>query len=108
VGLPLSSASDESEKMDQESGPVDISLLDIYQLLEVFVVLLSEQAWRGIGLHIDPRTNRIAKDLVKAHDAIDCIIFLVDKMEPHLPDAEKERLRNLITDLQLNYAEQLK
>jgi hypothetical protein len=94
--------------MEQEPSPVDVSLLDIYQLLEVFVVLLSEQAWRYIGLHVNPRTNKIEKDLVKAHDAIDCIIFLIDKMEPHLANAEKTRLRNLITDLQLNYAEQMK
>jgi hypothetical protein len=107
-GLQLSSTSNEPEKTGQEPSPVDISLLDIYQLLEVFVVLLSEQAWRYIGLHVDPHTNKIAKDLVKAHDAIDCIIYLVDKMEPHLADAEKEHLRNLITDLQLNYAEQMK
>ena len=104
----MSSTSNEPEKTEQEPSPVDISLLDIYQLLEVFVVLLSEQAWRHIGLHVDPRTNKIEKDLLKAHDAIDCIIFLVDKAEPHLPTAEKEHLRNLITDLQLNYAEQMK
>jgi hypothetical protein len=94
--------------MEQEPGAVEISLLDIYQLLEVFVVVLGEQAWRYIGLRVDPRTNEIKKDLMKAHVAIDCIIFLVDKMEPHLADTEKERLRNLVTDLQLNYAEQMK
>lgn len=104
----MSSTSNESEKMEQEPRPVDISLLDVYQLLEVFVALLSEQAWRYIGLRVNPRSNKIEKDLVKAHDAIDCIIFLVDKIEPHLVDSEKEHLRNLITDLQLNYAEQMK
>ena len=104
----MSSTSNEPGKMESEPSSVDISLLDIYHLLEVFVVLLSEQAWRYIGLRVDPRTDAIKKDLVKAHDAIDCIIFLVDKMEPHLAVAEKERLRNLITDLQLNFAEQMK
>jgi hypothetical protein len=104
----LSSTSNVSGKMESEPTSVDISLLDIYQLLEVFVMLLSEQVWRFIGLRVDPRTNKLKKDLVKAHDAIDCIIFLVDKMEPHLADKEKQRLRNLITDLQLNYAEQMK
>jgi hypothetical protein len=48
------------------------------------------------------------KDLVKAHVAIDCIISLVDKIEPGLESAEIERLRRQITDLQLNYAEQMK
>jgi hypothetical protein len=104
----LSSAPSESEKMEQEPNSVDISLLDIYQLLELFVMLLSEQAWRYIGLRVFPGTNEIKKDLGKAHVAIDCIIALVDKMEPHVDDGEKVRLRRLITDLQINYAEQMK
>ena len=97
-----------SEKKEQEPKPVDISGLDIYQLLQLFVILLNEQAWRYIGLRVYPGTNEIKKDLVKAHVAIDCIISLVDKMEPYLEDTEKERLRRLITDLQINYAEQMK
>jgi hypothetical protein len=43
-----------------------------------------------------------------AHIAIDCIISLVDKIEPNLENTEREHLRRLITDLQLNYAEQIK
>ena len=104
----MTSSPIDAEKTEQEPNPVDITLLDIYQLLEVFVMLLSEQAWRYIGLRVYPGTNEIRKDLVKAHVAIDCIIALVDKMKPHLDDAEKERLRRLITDLQINYAEQMK
>jgi hypothetical protein len=94
--------------MDQEPSSVDISRLDIYSLLELFVMLLNEQAWRHIGLRVNPGTSEIKKDLVKAHVAIDCIISLVDKMEPYIEDAERERLRRLITDLQINYAEQMK
>jgi hypothetical protein len=88
--LLLSSTPIDSEKMEKELGPFDITLLDIYQLLEVFVALLSEQAWRHMGLRVYPGTSEVRKDLVKAHLAIDCIIVLVDK------------------DLQLNYAEQMK
>jgi hypothetical protein len=98
----------ELEKNEQEPNPVDISDLDIYQLLELFILLLSEQAWRYIGLKVDPRTNKINKDLVKAQVAIDSIILLVDKIESSLDDAEIEHLRRLITDLQLNYAENTK
>jgi Domain of unknown function (DUF1844) len=104
----LSSTPSESEKQEPEPSPVDISSLDIYSLVEVFIMLLSEKAWRYIGLKVDPRTNKLDKDLAKAHVAIDCIISLVDKIESNMDDAEKERLRRLITDLQLNYAEQLK
>ena len=104
----MGSMPSESEKTGQEPSPVDIASLDIYQLVEVFVMLLSEKAWRYIGLRVDPRTNKLDKDLAKAHVAIDCIISLVDKIEPNLDNAEIEHLRRLITDLQLNYAEQLK
>ena len=104
----MSSTPNESEKTDQAPSSVDISLLDIYQLLELFIVLLSEQAWRYMGLRVDPRTNETKKELEKAHIAIDCIVSLVDKIESNLASAEKERLRSLITDLQINYAQQMK
>jgi hypothetical protein len=104
----LSSTPNESEKIDQAPSSVDISLLDIYQLLELFIMLLNEQAWRYMGLRIDPHTNETKKELEKARVAIDCIISLVDKMESNLAGAERERLRSLITDLQINYAQQVK
>jgi len=97
-----------SEKTEAENSSVDISLIDLYQLLELFIMLLSEQAWRYMGLRVDPPTNEISKDLAKAHIAIDCIISIVDKMEPHLAGKDRDRLRNLITDLQINYAQQMK
>ena len=91
----------------QDEGSVDISFLDLYQLLELFVMLLSEQVWRYIGLRVDPQTNEIKKDFERAHVAIDCIISIVDKLEPHLSEGSKNSLRSLITDLQINYARQL-
>jgi hypothetical protein len=104
----LNSTLDGSEKKGQEPSSVDISSLDIYQLVELFIMLLSEQAWRYIGLRVDPITNKMNKDLAKAHIAIDCIISLIEKIEANLDDEERERLRRIITDLQLNYAEQMK
>ena len=104
----MSSTPNTSEDKEQEPNPVDISSLDIYKLVELFIMLLNEKAWRYIGLRVDPSTNKINKDLVKAHVAIDCIISLVDKIESNLDKAEVESLRRLITDLQLNYAEQIK
>lgn len=97
-------SSDEGEK--PKAGPIDISTLDIYNLLQFFITLLSEKAWRYMGLRVDPRTSEMETDFERAHVTIDCIIFLVDKLEPHLSGDDKNRLRNLITDLQLNYAQQ--
>lgn len=104
----MNSTAKEPENKENEPTPVDISSLDIYQLVELFIMLLSEQAWRHIGLRADPHTNKINKDLTKAHVAIDCIISLVDKIESNIDKKEIESLRKLITDLQINYAEQMK
>jgi len=101
----LSSASNEPER--KEAEPVDIGLLDLYQLLQLFVMLLGEQAWRYMGLRVDPRTNEIKKDFERAHVAIDCIVSLVERLEPHLGGEAGNRLRNLITDLQINFARQM-
>jgi hypothetical protein len=48
----MSSTPNESEKKEQEPNPVDISSLDIYQLIELFIILLSEKAWRYVGLRV--------------------------------------------------------
>ena len=101
----MSSTPIESDKKEPGPSPVDISSLDIYQLIELFIMLLSEKAWRYIGLRVEPSTGKINKDLSKARVTIDCIISLVDKIEPSLDSKEIESLRRLITDLQLNYAE---
>ncbi len=104
----LSSPSTEPEKIEPEPRSLDISSLDLYQLLDVFVVLLSEQAWRYLGLTEDSAAKEGKKDMVKAHLAIDCIISLVDKMEPNLDSKDKDRLRSLITTLQMKYVQQMK
>ena len=96
---------DEGEK--QKAGVVDISLLDIHVLLHLFITLLSEKAWQYLGMRVNSRTNELETDFERAHIAIDCVISLVDKMEPSLTGDEKNRLRNLVTDLQINYARQL-
>lgn len=101
----LNSDNDSDEK--QKLGVVDISTLDIYHLLQFFITILTEKAWRYMGLRVDPGSGEIDKDLERAHASIDCIIFLVDKLESHLTEEEKNRLRNLITDLQINYARQV-
>jgi hypothetical protein len=94
---------DEKEKV----GVIDISTLELYHLLQFFITILSEKAWRYMGLRVDAISGKIEKDLIKAHAAIDCIIFLVDKLEAHLTEEEINQLRNLITDLQINYAHQV-
>jgi hypothetical protein len=99
--------SDNNTSEKQKMGLIDISTLDLYHLLRFFITILSEKAWRYMGLRVDPVSGEIEKDLERAHAAIDCIIFLVNKLESHFTEEENTRLRSLITDLQINYASQV-
>jgi len=94
----------EKEKVEA----VDISMLDTYTLLSLFINLLSVQAWRDMGLRVDPKTSEIKADFERASVAIDCIRYFLDKLEPKLSQDERFRLKSLLTDLQLNFVQQSK
>lgn len=83
---------------------LDVTALDTYALLRLFVSLLSVQAWQHLGLRAKTGTDKIEKDFDRARAAIDCIVFLVDKLEPHVTDGEKNEMRRLLVDLQINFA----
>jgi len=83
---------------------LDVVALDTYALLRLFVSLLSAQAWQHLGLRAKTGTDKTEKDLDRGRDAIDCIVFLVGKLEPHLTEGEKNEMRRLLADLQINFA----
>ena len=63
-------------------------------------------AWIALGLVQDPATERIEKDMEGARVAIDCIAFLVDKIEATVDDSTRRELKNLVKDLRLNFVQQ--
>ena len=93
-----------------EEKPVafDISSLDTYLLLRLFISILSEKAWQDMGLRAKPGTEKVEKDMVRAKLAIDCIAFLINSLEPFIEDDEMNSLRNLLADLQINFVTQTK
>ena len=101
----MSSEKIESDK--NKSGMVDFFSIDLYSLLELFIVILNEKVWRYIGLRVDPQTEKINRNFEKAHLAIDCIISLVDKLENKISQDKINEFRNMITELQMNYVNQL-
>ena len=89
-----------------EHEAVDIASIDIYPLLGIFINILSEQAWQFMGLRVRPASQKIEKDMDKAKTAIDCVAYLIDKIEFQLTDVEKPKMRALLTDLQINFIRQ--
>ncbi|UCH37638.1 MAG: DUF1844 domain-containing protein [Candidatus Bathyarchaeota archaeon] len=83
---------------------LDITSLDVYVLLSMIIDILSEQAWQYMGLRVKPGTDKVEKDFQRARVAIDCIVFLTNKVTPQLDDSGKKQLQKLIADLQINFA----
>jgi hypothetical protein len=93
----------EQDQDDEKPLTFDIAALDTYVLLSLFINILSSKAWQHLGIRVKPGTETVERDLERAKIAIDCIAFLIDKLDTQLQDSEKKRLRNLLTDLQINF-----
>jgi hypothetical protein len=47
------------------------------------------------------------KDMPQAKTAIDTVAFLVDQVEPRLSETDRRDLRNMLSNLRLNYVQQM-
>jgi hypothetical protein len=91
------------EEEQKEDQAVDLTALEIDQIVGLFIGILSAKAWQYMGYRLAPGKEEAEKDLKKAAVAIDCVAFLVEKMISSLPKAEADRLRAMVADLQINY-----
>lgn len=89
---------------EKKTGVFDITSLDTYDLLGLFIGVLSAQAWQHLGLRVKPGTDKTEEDLERAGTAIDCISFMVEKLKPRLNEEESNRLAGVTADLKMNFA----
>ena len=94
--------------MSDEDKPVtlDLTSFELEQLLGLFIGILSEKTWQYMGLRLTPGKSEVAKDMVKARKAIDCVSYLTDVLAPSVPAEALSRYRSSLADLQLNYVSQ--
>lgn len=83
-----------------------VEAVDVYGVLRYCIALLHSQAWQNMGLVTNPATQRVERDMEQARVAIDCIGFMAEKLQPKASEEERRSLRNLLTDLRLNFARQ--
>lgn len=81
---------------------------NVYAMLEFVVGLLSEQAWQLMGVRLAPGQKEMVKDMAQAKLAIDTVVFIADKLQPHVEEEDRRALRALISDLQMNFVVQNK
>lgn len=91
---------------NQKSSPelFDITSLDTYVLLNLFVSILATKAWQHLGLRTPPGSNTVKQDLVQARVSIDCLAFLINQLKDKIPVEDSTHQQNLLTDLQMNFA----
>ncbi len=94
------------EAPKQEAPGPELPTPRVYDLLHFMVGMLAEQAWIRMGIRIAPGQKEPDKDLVQAKVAIDTIVFVVDKIHPHIGEEERKALRSLVSDLQINFVRQ--
>jgi hypothetical protein len=94
------------ENQDEAPQALDLTVLELDQLLGIFISLLAAKAWQYMGIRLTPGKEETEKDLVKAAVAIDLVTVMVDKVAPFIDEEDVGRLRSMIADLQLNFARQ--
>lgn len=72
-------------------------------LAAALIGIFDGHAWRAMGLVADPRTGEAAKDMPTAQLAIDCVQFLLGKVESRLSENERREAQRRLSDLRMNY-----
>lgn len=111
-----SAATTDEAELDESSflpDPVTLLALAAMQLetrnlAKALLAVFDGHAWRHLGLVASPGTGETQKDLPSAQLAIDCVQFLLTKVESDLTDAERRESQRRLTDLRMNYLAKLR
>ena len=73
-----------------------------------FITALGTSAMQQMGKIMNPITGKIEKSLEAARATIDMLEMLQAKTEGNLSEQENEALQNWLTNLRLNYVDEVK
>ncbi len=77
-------------------------------LFSNLIMQYQQMAWIGLGKLKDPTTDKIERELPQAKFAIDILETLRAKTEGNLKKEEEAFLTRTVSELQLNYVDELK
>ncbi|MBS1709121.1 MAG: DUF1844 domain-containing protein [Armatimonadetes bacterium] len=86
---------------EQQARPADVN-----EILMEMTQLMATMAWQKMGLQPDMATGQIHKDVQQAKTAVDVAAALAGFLEPQLDDDDRRQLRNMVSDLRINYVQQ--
>ena len=98
---------DKEEITSSETEPEPkLPSLSVRDRLLMSIDILHQGSWIAMGLVADPASGQIKRELEQARIAIDCVGYLAAKVEPDLDDHTRRELKNLVSDLQINFVQQ--
>jgi len=77
------------------------------QLIRVLLTVFDAHAWRSMGLVAD-HSGEVNLDLPAAQTSIDCLAFLLGKVETSLDPTVKRDIQRRLMDLRLNFVSKSK
>jgi hypothetical protein len=77
--------------------------IETRDLTRLLVAIFDSHAWRNMGLIADPASGEPKEDLAAAQLAIDCVQFLLGKVEKDFSESERREAQRRLSDLRMNY-----
>jgi hypothetical protein len=116
TGDPATEPPDSSESTEEEPALPDPALLlsmaalhlDTQSLVMALLGVFDGHAWRSLGLIANHATGEVQKDLPSAQLAIDCVQFLLSKVENSLSSSDRQDIHRRLSDLRMNYLAKLR
>ncbi|MFC1500868.1 DUF1844 domain-containing protein [Elusimicrobiota bacterium] len=72
------------------------------------VMMLASAAWQQMGKIANPMTGKVDRNMPQVQMMIETLSMLQNKTKGNLSTDEQKSLENVISDLQLNYADEVK
>ena len=70
-------------------------------------MMLASAAWQQLGKVPNPVTGKLEKEIANAQVTIELLVMIRDKTKGNLSAEEEKLINNTISDLQLNYADEV-
>ena len=90
-----------------ENNEEEITSADADFRFLALVMSLATASWSQLGKIPHPVTKKIERDLEQAKVSIDFLRMMLEKTKGNLKPKEEELLRNTVTDLELNFADEM-
>lgn len=81
---------------------------DLISTLAMAINLVQSQALIQMGLIADPSSGLVIKDMPQAQKTIDFLAVMLEKFKAHLPASAVTSVQGALSDLRVNYVNQLK